>query len=278
MKITIAKNIGFCGGVAKAVKLAESTAEKYGSVQMFGDIVHNEIVVNRLNDFGIKIVQKINNINENTPVLLRAHGTPEQFENELRKKNLNIIDATCPLVHEIHDIAKELESERRQVIIIGDHGHDEVVGIESRLSEAIVISTIDDARNLNYYKRVGIVVQSTQFIEDVTKIVGVISGKTEDLRFVNTICNPTRKRQEQIKELSSTNEVVLIVGSFTSANTKRLTKIATQINQKTYQIESEENLKMEWFKSVKSVGIAAGASTPKSVIYRVEKRLREIYK
>ena len=140
MKIRIAKDAGYCFGVRDAVNLAYDTAQKYGSVYMLGDIVHNEKVVDDLNNTGTKIVNNLNDVPNNNPVLFRAHGTKVSIWNDAKKRKLHVIDATCPLVHEIHHEVKKLEHEGRQIIIIGDHGHDEVIAIADQVKRALIIS------------------------------------------------------------------------------------------------------------------------------------------
>ncbi len=276
MKIELANNIGFCGGVAAAVRKAEQAAKKYGQLQMLGDIVHNEIVVKRLSNAGVKVVKKLDEVDKTKPLLLRAHGTDQKLEEQLRKEKYFLIDATCPLVKEIHQEAEVLESEGRKVIIIGDHGHDEVLGIQSRLEEPLIVSSVTEAEKLPVIKKVGIVVQSTQFLHTVGNIVAVIAQKCDDLHYVNTICRPTRLRQEQVKELAARNELMLIVGSTTSANTKRLVEIAKTINANTVRIASKEELEQKWFETVASVGISGGASTPEDLIESIKKSVQKI--
>jgi 4-hydroxy-3-methylbut-2-enyl diphosphate reductase len=278
MKIVLAQNIGFCGGVAKAVTTAEKAAEKYGEVQMLGDIVHNYLVVKDLEKKGIHVVKNIEEIDKNKPLLLRAHGTALDLEKKLLTEGYFVIDATCPLVKEIHTKAQELEQEGRQVIIIGDHGHDEVTGIQSRLKNPLIVQTPDEAKKLSYFHKIGIVVQSTQFLTNVQDIVAILSAKCTDLHFVNTLCQPTKSRQAQVVELAKNNELVLIVGSKTSANTQRLAEIARQINPNTYRINSVADLNPDWFQDVDSVGISGGASTPGTVVESIKKSIEKICK
>ncbi len=276
MKIELAKNIGFCGGVAGAIKKAEEAAKKYGEVQMLGDIVHNDIVVKQLEKLGVHVIEDLDKIDKSKPLLLRAHGTPQQLEQKLREQNYFIIDATCPLVKEIHKEAIALEKEGRRVIIIGDHGHDEVLGIQSRLSDSMVISNANEAEEIPPIKSAGVVIQSTQFLREAGRIMAELTLKCDDIHFVNTICNPTRQRQKQVKELAQNNQLVLIVGSKTSANTKRLAEISESINYNTIPVETENELEQKWFENVTSVGISGGASTPDYVIESIKKRVQKI--
>ena len=274
MNIIIAKDAGYCFGVRDAVNMAYETAEKYGDVYMLGDIVHNERVVSDLEEAGAKVVSSITEIPDNSPVLFRAHGTKTDIWAEAKNKNVKIIDATCPLVHEIHDEVKKLEEEGRQVIIIGDHGHDEVVAIADQVSKPIIVSSPEEAKGLRRFKRAGAVSQSTQMIENVQSILNILVQKVFDFRFINTICFPTKRNHEQIKDLSINCDLMIIIGSFTSANSKRLTELALQRNKETYQVTGKEDLKKKWFLNVKNVGISAGASTPDYLINEVKEQIK----
>lgn len=276
MKILLAKNAGYCFGVRDAVNMAYDTAEEYGDVYMLGHIVHNENVVDDLDKAGAKVVDSLDEVPDGRPVLLRAHGTHVDTWEEAKKKNMNIVDATCPLVRDIHDEIKELESDGRKIIIIGDHGHDEVVGIASQVKDPVVVATTEEARHLRKTKRAGIVSQSTQTIENVQEIVNILMSKVVDLRFINTICFPTKRNQEQIKELSEKCDVMIIIGSFTSANSKRLTDLSNQRNKRSYQVTCALEIDEKWLKDCDTVGISAGASTPDNIIKEVIDRVKEI--
>ena len=276
MKILVAKDAGYCFGVRDAVNLATKTGGEYDSVYMLGDIVHNERVVSDLEKSGSVVVNNLDEIPEDKPVLFRAHGTDPKVWKEAQKKKLNIIDATCPLVTEIHEEIKILESENRKTIIIGDHGHDEVMGIAAQVKKPIIISNVDEAKKIGRLRKAGVVSQSTQMIENVQEIVSILMEKVYDLRFVNTICYPTRKNHTQIKELANISDVMVIIGSFTSANSKRLTELAKQRNENSYQVVDENDIKEEWFKGVDTVGISAGASTPDNIISNVIEKINSI--
>ena len=276
MKILIAKDAGYCFGVRDAVNLAKKSGDDFQEVYMLGDIVHNERVVEDLSKTGSKVVASLDDIPEDKPVLFRAHGTNPEIWKEAQKKKLNIIDATCPLVTEIHEEIKMLESENRKTIIIGDHGHDEVVGIAAQVKKPIIISNVEEAKALGRMRKAGVVSQSTQMIENVQEIMSILMSKVFDLRFVNTICYPTRKNHEQIKELSKIVDVMIIIGSFTSANSKRLTQLAKQRNKNSYQVVDELGLKKEWFQGVDKVGVSAGASTPDNIIRSVTEHINNL--
>ncbi len=276
MKIFLARDAGYCFGVRDAVNLAYDTAEAHGEVYMLGTIVHNERVIENLSNAGSKVVETLDDVPEDKPILFRAHGTAPELWKKADKKKLNLIDATCPLVTEIHDEIKKLEEEGRRTIIIGDHGHDEVIAIAAQVSEPIIIANMDEAKTLRKMKKAGVVSQSTQMIENVQEIMNVLMEKVFDLRFVNTICFPTRRNHEQIKELAVQCDVMIVIGSFTSANSKRLTQLALERNKRSYQVTTTEELDMSWFNDCETVGISAGASTPDEIINDVVKHIKII--
>ena len=278
MKILLAKDAGYCFGVRDAVNMAYDTANEYDEVYMLGDIVHNETVVRDLAKAGTKVVTSLNNVPKDKPVLFRAHGTDPKVWNDAKEKNLNIIDATCPLVIEIHEEIKKLEAEGRKTIIIGDHGHDEVVAIAAQVSDPIIISNQGEARTLRKMKKAGVVSQSTQMIENVQEIINILMEKVFDLRFINTICFPTRRNHEQIKELATMCDMMIVIGSFTSANSKRLTQLALERNSRSYQVTSVNDLDQSWFKDSDVVGISAGASTPENNINEIVEEIKIIGK
>lgn len=274
-KINIAKNAGFCFGVKRAVGMALNGAKKHNDIYMLGDIVHNEYVVEKIKKSGINVVENIDQIKKGV-LLLQAHGTPPEIYSEAIMRGLKIIDATCPLVLEIHEVAKKLEKEGYRVIIIGDYNHNEVIGIASQLKNAIIIANPEDVniKVKNRIKKIGVVVQSTQNIENTKKIIAALIPKCCELKFFDTICGPTKSYQREIRSMPNNNDIMIIVGSFKSANTCRLTEISKSLNPNTYQVESEYEIKTEWFKSVETVGITAGASTPDWIINKVVEKIK----
>ena len=276
MKIFLAKDAGYCFGVRDAVNLAYDTAKNHGDVYMLGTIVHNERVIDDLSKAGAKVVDSIDDVPKDKPLLFRAHGTSPELWDKAKKNNLKLIDGTCPLVTEIHHEIKRLDEEGRKIIIIGDHGHDEVVAIAAQVERSIVIANVEEAKKLRKMKRAGVVSQSTQMIENVQDIMSVLMEKVFDLRFVNTICFPTRRNHEQIKELSLHCDVMIVIGSYTSANSKRLTQLALERNKRTYQVTASDELDESWFDNCETVGISAGASTPDETIKEVVSRIKEI--
>ena len=276
MKIFVARDAGYCFGVRDAVNLAYDTAKMHGEVYMLGTIVHNERVINDLSKVGAKVVNSIDDVPSGKSLLFRAHGTPPETWEKASKKNIKLIDGTCPLVTEIHEEIKALDEEGRKTIIIGDHGHDEVVAIAAQVKKPIIVSNVEEANALRKMKKAGVVSQSTQMIENVQDIMDVLMEKVFDLRFINTICFPTRRNHQQIKELAVNNDVMIIIGSFTSANSKRLTQLSLERNKRSFQVTSGDEINGSWFRDCNTVGISAGASTPDETINEVIQKIKQI--
>jgi 4-hydroxy-3-methylbut-2-enyl diphosphate reductase len=266
MKINLAKSAGFCFGVKRAINIAFKTADSKSKIEMLGDIVHNEDVVREIEKLGIKKVRSLRR-GQNKTLLIRAHGAPIQTFERARKLGYKIIDATCPMVKEIHKITREFEHNGYSIIIIGDKRHDEVRGIAGQLKrKAVIIDKIKDLRleKIKTIKKAAVVVQSTQHLDKALSIIDILKKYIGELEFSNTICRPTRIKQQEIKTMSVKNDIMIIIGSKTSANTKRLYEISKSLNKHTFWIQSKKDIKPNWFKNTKNVGITAGASTPDS--------------
>lgn len=274
INIDVAKGCGFCGGVRRAVDMALKATDEHGPVAMLGDIVHNESVVSMLENKGVHVLNSPDDVRDR-PILLRAHGTPPETETLLREKGLFLIDATCPLVKEIHKAIRDLEQEGRSCIIIGDEGHEEVIGIAGQVGKAIILSEPQDAESLPAMKKAGVVVQSTQTQENLKAVIAILLPKIQDLRIINTICAPSRQNQSEAERIARENDVVVVIGSRTSANTKRLFQVVKKYNPAVYLVSSPDELEKEWFNVVQSVGITAGASTPDDVIGAVIDKIRK---
>jgi len=278
MKINLAKSAGFCFGVRKAIVIALETAKTKKPIFMLGDIVHNEEVVKQIQNAGIKKINRLSNGTGKT-LLIRAHGCSKNILEKAKKSGYKIIDATCPMVKEIHKTAQRIEKNNCQVIIIGDRRHDEVQGIAGQLkTKAIIIDKLKDIpiNKIKNIKQAGIVVQSTQNLDKVLKILNVLKSYIPKIKFHNTICNPTKSKQSEIKTLPLENDVIIIIGSKTSANTKRIYEIAKPLNKNSYWINSAQEIKNSWLKKARSIGITAGASTPESSIQEVIERIKNL--
>ena len=273
MKINLAKSAGFCFGVKRALSIATETVGEGSAVYMLGDIVHNEDVVRKIELAGIKKIKTLAN-GKNKTLLIRAHGAPINTIKKALKNGYEIVDATCPMVKEIHKIAKGMESKGYKIIVIGDKNHDEVHGIIGQLKgKAIVIDSPKHIpwKTIKRLNKACVVVQSTQNLYNVLQIVELLKEHIGDLEFFNTICQPTRSKQEEIRIMPAQNDVMIIIGSKTSANTRRLYEISKAINKRTYWISSKKDIKFSWLKGAKCVGITAGASTPDSTTREIIK-------
>jgi 4-hydroxy-3-methylbut-2-enyl diphosphate reductase len=278
MKINLAKSAGFCFGVKRAIDIALHTAACKKNVYMLGDIVHNEDVVKQIRKSGVKKIDRLSP-GKHRILLIRAHGASLKTIQDAERLGYKIVDATCPMVKEIHRIVQDMEHKGYKVIIIGDKKHDEVQGIAGQLkSKAIVVDEIKNIpiKNIKKIKKACVVVQSTQNIEKVNKIVAKLKSYVKELLFFNTICRPTRVRQREIKRMPLENEVMIIIGSKNSANTKRLYEIAKSLNKKTYWVGTKDDIRKVWFKNVKSTGVTAGASTPGRTTQEVITHIKKI--
>ncbi|MDD5115709.1 MAG: 4-hydroxy-3-methylbut-2-enyl diphosphate reductase [Candidatus Omnitrophica bacterium] len=278
MKVNLAKSAGFCSGVRRAINIAMETAAKDRPVFMLGDIVHNEEVVKMIQQAGIKKISRLSKGDGNI-LLIRAHGCPKKTIEKAKRLRYSIIDATCPMVKEIHATAKELEDRGFKVIVIGDKSHDEVKGIVGQLkTKAIIIDKLQNIpfKKIGLLKKAGVVVQSTQNLDKVRQIAGLLEKNIGEMEFHNTICKPTRSKQGEIKVMPLENDVMVVIGSKTSANTKRMYEISKSLNRKTYWVNSSREIKNGWLSKAKNVGITAGASTPESTIQAVIQKIKSI--
>jgi (E)-4-hydroxy-3-methyl-but-2-enyl pyrophosphate reductase len=278
MKINVAKSAGFCFGVKRALKIAKEIAQSGAEVEMLGDIVHNEDVVDDMENTGIKKVKRLRKGTDKT-LLIRAHGASADVYNRAAEKGYTIVDATCPMVKEIHDIVSISKKEGCKIIIIGDKLHDEVRGIMGQLNNRAIV--IDSQRSIPLKKIKGInkacvVVQSTQNVEKTLKIVDILKEHIKALKFYNTICKPTRIKQKEANDMPLKNDVMIIIGSRTSANTKRLFEISKSHNKRSYWIQSSDEINPKWFAGAESVGIMAGASTPDHTTQQVIENIRSL--
>ncbi len=212
-------------------------------------------------------------------LLIRAHGAGKTTIEKALHAGYEIIDATCPMVKEIHKIAQHMENKNRTILIIGDKKHDEVRGIIGQLKRrAIVIDNKQDLpiERIRKIKKACVVVQSTQNLDKVLEIVETLKSYLKDLKFFNTICHPTRVKQQEIKRMPLENDVMIIIGSKASANTRRLFEISKSLNPRTYWVTSKREIKQDWFGKAKSVGVTAGASTPDTTTQGIINYLKKI--
>jgi (E)-4-hydroxy-3-methyl-but-2-enyl pyrophosphate reductase len=277
MEIKIAQPSGFCFGVKRSINMVEK-AIKDGkkNIQIFGPIVHNPQQIKVLEEKGVKMVNSINEIQPGT-LFIRAHGISPQVYEELKKKNVEIIDATCPFVNVEQNYAKKLYEEGYQVIIIGEKNHPEALGAQGYAPGSLIIGSVEEAKNLKEVPKIGAVVQTTLEPEEVAKIVAELFQKAKEVRVYNTICQSTKMRQPAAKQLAQEVDLMIVVGGKNSGNTRRLAEVSSRIKT-TYHIETAAELKKEWFKGVKKVGVSAGASTPDFIINEVVEAIKKIDK
>lgn len=264
MKVNQARSAGFCFGVKRAITIALNTAASHPHVYMLGDIVHNEAVVAHIQKTGIKKISRLS-CGKNKILLIRAHGASKKLIHDAKKMGYRIVDATCPMVKEIHRIARRMEKECGKVIVIGDKKHDEVLGIVGQLkSKALIIDAPDHVpvKEFSRIKKACVVVQSTQNSENVARIFKTLQCYIKDIRLFNTICKPTTAKQTEIRTMPLANDVMIVIGSKSSANTRRLYEISKSLNKRTYWVHSKSEIDPGWFKNTACVGITAGASTP----------------
>jgi 4-hydroxy-3-methylbut-2-enyl diphosphate reductase len=275
MKISIAKNSGFCFGVKRAIQIAKETADKRKNVYIKGDLVHNEIVCEEIKEKGIARVDSLSSVPNGAVLIIKAHGEPLETHLIAQKKNIEIIDATCPMVKDIHEKAKDLENKGYQIIVVGEKNHQETIGILGNIQKGLVLENVKDIAKIKtkLKKKIAIVCQSTQTISNITQVAAALLKYTEEMLFNNTVCQPTRLRQKEIQKLASRCQAVLIVGSKKSANTRRLHQEAKKINKNAFWITSDIINKNK-LKKFKSVGIIGGASTPPQVLESIANKLK----
>jgi 4-hydroxy-3-methylbut-2-enyl diphosphate reductase len=276
--IHLARTAGFCFGVKRAIRMAEELSRSGGDIHMLGDLVHNQDVIARLEKAGIKKILRLGN-GRNKILLIRAHGAGKRLISQARKSGYEIVDATCPMVRAIHEIVRKMDRKGYRIIVLGNRRHEEVQGIVGQVAKKTLI--IDRLENIPWpqikkIRKAAIVVQSTQNMDHVLPIVAALEEKIRRVKFFNTICRPTRMKQAEMKTMPLKHDVVIVIGSRSSANTKRLYQIARSLNPRSYWIESAGQPRQAWFKNAGSIGITAGASTPQSATRAVIARIRKL--
>jgi 4-hydroxy-3-methylbut-2-enyl diphosphate reductase len=276
MKIIVAKTAGFCFGVKRAVDIAfRVSRKKRKGVYTLGPIIHNPQVVKRLTEEGIIPIKEIKGKKDIKALIIRTHGIPRNLSEEISSMGCEIIDATCPFVKKAQYYAKLLREEGYQVIILGEKEHPEVKGLMSYASDDAIV--VDGNRPLPRLKsKVGIVVQTTQPLDALKKVLSHAVRYAKEIKVYNTICNSTALRLKETEDMARQVDVMIVVGGKNSANTTQLTKLCRSLSRSTHHIETPSEIKDAWFKRVKKIGITAGASTPGWIIKEVEERIRNI--
>lgn len=276
LRIIRAQHLGMCFGVRDAIALAHERAAT-APLTILGDLVHNATVSAELRRRGIVIAQDLAEV-QTTMVMVTAHGTSERTLAKTRALGFDVVEATCPLVHVAHKAIRALVRDGYHPVIVGQRGHVEVRGLTGDLDEFDVVLEDDDVLALHPHPRIGIAAQTTQSIVKVRHIVGLITRRFPDsvIRFIDTVCRPTKDRQSAAIDLARQSDVVIVVGGANSNNTRELVKSCSRYCASVYHVQTEADLHPEWFADAGTVGITAGTSTPDEIIDRVERRIREM--
>lgn len=279
MKIIIADHAGFCFGVERAVSLVEQTSKRYDGVYTLGPIIHNPQIVSKFADEGVGVCDNPENVDESNTVVIRSHGVPKDTYGKLNDRSVNIVDATCPFVKKAQGSARKLGDEGACVVVYGEKDHPEVKSIVSFInSEYVIVSDEEEANSLSHQPKYALVAQTTQNSESFDKIAEILKTKCDELLVNNTICNATSLRQASAIELAKQVDTMLVIGGKNSGNTTRLYEICREICEKTYHIETKDELDFNMFKDSLKVGVTAGASTPSFLVDEVIEFLKEVSK
>ena len=279
MEVKLATTAGFCFGVKRAVDMVYEQIGREEPIYTYGPIIHNEEVVKELESKGVKVLNTTDDIRkvEKGTIIIRSHGITKSVYNLIEKQGLNCIDATCPFVKRIHKIVEKESAEGKKIVVIGNATHPEVEGIISWCQNgADVIETEEEAQNYiaNPDEKICIVSQTTFNNNKFQYIVEIFQKKGYNVSVVNTICNATQERQTEAKELAAEADVMIVIGGKHSSNTRKLYEICSKECAHTYFIQTLDDLNLELPKSVRLVGITAGASTPNNIIEEVQNYVR----
>ncbi len=275
MKVLLADNAGFCWGVKRVVKLTDELSEK-GAMPIYthGPLIHNRSVIERLTKKGVRVLPEdfIGKIEEGDVIIIRAHGIPPEEKDKLEKTGGKIVDGTCPHVVKIQKGVKNACESNRAVIILGDKGHAEVVGLMGFCPEnCFIVSSEKDIKKITTTLPVTVVVQSTLDEETFNILCGLIKRKFNEVKIIDTRCDATTRRQDEAINLCKKVNMMIIIGGRNSANTNRLAKICRDENVETLHIETADELEAKDFTGIEKVGITGGASTPDWIIEEVVK-------
>lgn len=279
MEITVAKSAGFCFGVKRAIDKAYELAGKE-NVYTFGPLIHNEEVVNDLKSRGIKVIEseeELYNLSTKDTVIIRSHGVEKRIYNIIDSTGANIVDATCPFVLKIHKIVERESKAGKNIIIVGNEGHPEVLGIKGWCdSEVTVVDTVQKAQEISFAQgtEVCVVSQTTFNYKKFEDIVEIISKKGYNSNICNTICNATEERQTEARDIARNVDAMIVIGGKSSSNTQKLYEICKYECENTTYIQTIENLDMSSLRGAKHIGITAGASTPNNIIQEVHTNVR----
>ncbi|MCS7164728.1 MAG: 4-hydroxy-3-methylbut-2-enyl diphosphate reductase [Candidatus Calescibacterium sp.] len=287
MEIFLAEKMGFCFGVKRTVDIAMKIIEnKEKNVVTFGPIIHNEDLTDYLKKNGINYVNSLTDIDveKTEKVIIRTHGAKKEVIDTIKKMGIKVIDGTCPYVMRVHRIVEKLSKENYPILIIGNKDHPEIIGVIGYIQGDVpyfVVKNVEEVEELrkqgkfDKFKKIGIVTQTTEKIDKVRKIVNYLMDFIPEVRYFKTICYATDENQQAIHKLAPMVDIVIVIGGKHSSNTIKLYEIAKSYCKRTYHIQNEKDLRIEWFKHDDKVGITAGASTPDWVIKNVIDKIKE---
>jgi 4-hydroxy-3-methylbut-2-enyl diphosphate reductase len=285
MHIYLANPRGFCAGVDRAIDIVERAVVLFGApIYVRHEVVHNKYVVDRLRVIGAVFVEELNEVPDGATVIFSAHGVPRVVQQEAKRRELNVFDATCPLVTKVHMEITRFAREAREVFLIGHAGHPEVEGtigqFDATLGGSIyLIQTVEDVERVQVRNpaHLAFVTQTTLSVDDTASIVAALRARFPGLKapVKEDICYATQNRQDAVKDLIGRCEVLVVVGSKTSSNSNRLREMADKNAKPGYLVDGPEDLHREWFEGIKSVGVTAGASAPEILVQGVIAQLRD---
>jgi 4-hydroxy-3-methylbut-2-en-1-yl diphosphate reductase len=275
MKILKAEHLGMCFGVRDAINLALQQAEQQ-PLTILGELVHNRTVLHELEQQGIQFAHSPGQVTTQT-VMITAHGAAQKTVGGLQKQGLTVLEATCPLVHFAHQSLRNLVKAGYHPVIIGKRDHVEVRGMTGDLEAFDVVLSEDEMDSLQERPRFGVVAQTTQPLAEARKLVARLQQRfpQSEVRFVDTVCQPTKQRQNSAIELAQQCDLVIVIGGANSNNTRQLAATCANHCRSVFHVQSARDLKLEWFTGADTVGITAGTSTPASLIEEVEHWIRE---
>ncbi|MEO2069290.1 MAG: 4-hydroxy-3-methylbut-2-enyl diphosphate reductase [Desulfurobacteriaceae bacterium] len=279
MEIKVAKSAGFCWGVKRAVNIAVNSIGKTAKTYCLGELIHNRREIERLQRLGMEFIEDMEKLEPGNTVVIRSHGVDPKVLDFLKRKGLSVVDTTCPFVKDVHDKVIKLEKEGYPVLILGNPNHPEVIGIAGHVKKnPMIVSSLKELEELPNFPKLGVVCQTTLNMNFFKEAISILSLKVKELKVYNTICKATSVRQKEARELAKSVDVMLIVGGRNSSNTTKLYQISKSVNERSYHIESKEEVSKSWFVGARSVGITAGASTPQWVIKEVIDYIKDLCK
>ena len=276
MTILRAQHLGMCFGVRDAIALAKQSA-KTGPLTILGELVHNQTVLDDLQSSGIEIESRLDQV-QTRRAMITAHGASQKRINAAKQHGLELLEATCPLVQVAHRAVQSLAQKGFHLIIIGKRDHVEVIGMTEDLEKYDVVLSPEDVQNLQEHPRFGIAAQTTQPIEKVRALVQLIRQRfpAAEVRFVDTVCQPTKQRQHAAEDLAKKCDLVIVIGGAHSNNTRELVQTCSKFCNRVHHIQSPDDLNPDWWSGDETIGITAGTSTPDVLIDAVEQKIQSL--